>query len=361
MKSKLLKNLVLGVVCLVAWNCSENSTSLTQTENSTLLGVAQTSGQLASGTSFSINGVADSTSTSNPDNHHGGHREPGHHGHPGFPLDGTNLLAPTNELLAIIDAESAGDFRGMHMHNKGGATLTNYDASGNAITLPTPEAKGPEGCSFSGGQFPKSDSLLSKIAKTIIDFGSGVTEKHDTVSITRSGKIIITRSGDKSNHTETITFENYTVNDNRIEGIKTRVSTFVKADLTTTGSSVTSVTGGKITFSDGTVATWTSDKQRNSNLTLDSSSNKPISGEITTEGGTVVTSSDNSILYSHLITKAIIENVACGRNHHGPVRGTIETHYKTDAISIDFGDGSCDNKTITININGVTTSKTIGE
>ena len=358
MKKKLLKSLLLGV-SLFVWSCSENSTSLTQTENSTLLGVAQTSGQLASGTSFSINGVADSTS--NPNNHNGGHKEPGHHGHQGFPLDGTNLLAPTNELLAIIEAESAGDFRGMHMHNKGGANITNYDASGNLIALPAPEAKGPEGCSFSGGQFPKSDSLLSKIAKTIIDFGSGVTENHDTVSITRSGKIIITRSGDKSNRTETTTFENYKVNDNLIEGTKTRVSTFVKVDLTATGNSATHVTGGKITFSDGTVATWVSDKQRKSSLTFDSNSNRPVSGEITTEGGTVVTSLDNSILYSHLITKAITENIACGRDHHGPVSGTIETHYKTDAISIDFGDGSCSNETITVTINGVTTAKTIGD
>lgn len=357
MKKKLLKSLVFGAISFGIWSCNENGTSLTQTENSTLLGIAQTSGQLASGTSFSIEGVAGDSSGTKA-NHHKG---PKHHGHPGFPLDGTNLLAPTSELLAIIEAESAGDFRGMHMHGKGGASITNYDASGNVVTLPTPEDRGPQGCSFSGGQFPKSDSILSKIAKTIIDFGSGVTERHDTVSVTRSGKIIITRSGDKSNQTEITTFENYKVNNHLIEGIKTRVSTFVKVDLMATGNSTTSVTDGKITFSDGTVVTWSNNKERKSNITFDSATDRPASGEIVTEGETIIATADNTVIYSHAITKAITENIACGRQHHGPVSGTVETHYKTDAITVDFGDGSCSNKTISVTVNGVTTSKTVGK
>ena len=150
------------------------------------------------------------------------------------------------------------------------------------------------------------------------------------------------------------------MNDNLIEGTKTRITTSTTVDQVVTGLSTTHVTGGKITFSDGTVTTWSSDKKRTSTITLDSN-NRPASGTITTEGETLVTNADNTILYSHSITKALTEDISCGRDHHGPVSGTVETHYKSDAISIDFGDGTCANKTISVTVNGVTTTKTIGE
>ncbi len=106
-------------------------------------------------------------------------------------LDGVSLLAPTDELLAIVDAESAGDFRGFRISGRGGATITHYTASGDTVVLATPDHGGPGGCSFSGGQFPEYDALLEDIVRTEIDFGSGVTFSRDTVTIIRSGKILI--------------------------------------------------------------------------------------------------------------------------------------------------------------------------
>lgn len=205
----------------------------------------------------------------------------------------------------------------------------------------------------------RGDLVVLSSAPQQRPFGSGITERHDTVSITRSGKIIITRSGDKSNRTETVTFENYNVNGSTIAGTKTRVSAFVVSGSTAAGASTTSVTGGKITFSDGTVATWTSSKQRKSSITLDANK-RPVDGNVTIEGETVVAAGE-SVIYSHAITKTITENVACRREHHGPVSGTVETHYKTDSIVIDFGDGSCGNSTISVSVNGTTTTKEVGE
>jgi len=359
MKKMIVKTLLLSLMAIVLTRCKDQvateskSTSTTVTAAATTLtGVAATSGQLASGTSFSVPGT-----TSDSTMHPGGPMPGG--GNCGGPLDGTNLLAPTNQLLAIIDAESAGDFRGMRMQAAGGATVTNYDQSGNIIALPLPASGGPQGCSFSGGQFPHYDSLLALIAKTVIDFGSGVTEKHDTTTITRVGEIIITRSTSSSTKTEVITFENYSVNGNSIAGTKTRVSSYVRSDGTEKGTSTTSVSGGKITFSDGTVGVWTGSKQRNSSITYDST-RRPLSGEITTQGGTAVTGSDGTIIYSDNITKAITENIACGPQHHGPVSGTVETIYGTNTIIIDFGDGTCSDNSITITINGVATTKTVG-
>src|SRR6267154_2742345 len=180
-------------------NVSSASAGLSQTG---LLAVGQTSAQLASGASFSI---ATSTMGGTTTGSNGHPRGGGPNGGMGSFLEGTDFLTPTNELIAIVDAESAGDMRGLRMYAKGGAKITNYDASGNVVTLVASSINsGPEGASFSCGQFPLSDALLSKIVKTEVDFGAGVTIKHDTITITRTGKIIITRSKSGQTRTETI-------------------------------------------------------------------------------------------------------------------------------------------------------------
>jgi hypothetical protein len=321
----------------------------------TALDVAQTSGQLASGTSFRIAGSStDSTGDGHmPGPGHG----PGPHGRNKGILDGLNLLAPTDELLAIVDAESASDFSGLRISKNGGATITNYDSSGTVVNLPIPPGDGPQGCSFSGKQFPEYDSILSKIAKTVIDFGSGVTYRRDTVSITRSGKIVITRTQHDGTHTEVTTFDNYRVNGAKIEGTKTRVTTFDAR--TGSGTSTTIVTGGKITFSDGTVAAWASNRKRSSDITPDKHG-RPLSGTITTEVNTHVTATDGTVIYSHVTSTPLVENVACGARRHGPVSGVLDTVYRTDTLSVNYGDGTCENRTITITLNGVTSTKTIG-
>lgn len=349
--------LLLGSMSVWMLGCNrENVSSASAGLNqSSLLAVGQTSAQLASGTSFSTTSTAGVATTTGSNNHQqGGGPNVGM----GSFLEGTNFLTPTNELIAIVDAESAGDLRGLRMYAKGGAKITNYDASGSVVTLVAPAMNsGPEGASFSCGQFPQSDSLLSKIVKTEVDFGAGVTIKHDTITITRTGKIIITRSKSGQTRTETITFENYSVNNNAIEGTKTRTNTF--DSLSGKGQSITNVSNGKITFSDGTVATWTSSRERDSQLILDSASLKPLIGTIVTTAATSVTSSDGEI-YSHVTTKAVTEDLSCGRERHWPVSGTVETKYRSNNVVIDFGDGSCSNKSISITINGVTTTKTIG-
>ncbi|HLZ16873.1 MAG TPA: hypothetical protein VKQ08_07525 [Cyclobacteriaceae bacterium] len=359
MKIKMLKGLlVLGIAGGVILSCNrENlSTSSSSSAQSTLLAVGQTSSQLVSGTSFSVQTTSSGAAI---DTTHG----PPHAGHckndgMGSFLGGTNFLTPTNELIAIVDAESAGDIRGMRMYAQGGATVTNYDTNGNVVTMPSTGAQGPEGVSFSDGQFPLMDSLLEKIVKTVIDFGTGVSVKHDSTTITRGGRIIVTRVRNGNELTETITFENYTVNNNLIEGTKTRIHNFDAS--TGHGSSTSSVANGKITFSDGTVASWTSSKQRLTDITIDSTTLRPVSGTITTTASTAVTATEGTIIYSSNTTNPIIENVACGRAHHWPVSGTVETDYRSQMVVIDFGDGSCSNKTITVTINGVTTTKSIG-
>jgi hypothetical protein len=342
-------------MAFLIWSCDQTNEGInSQSVEKLTIDVAQTSGQLASGTDFNISGSSSCDSTRD-----GGNFGPhGHHGHggPGEPggrnagiLDDLNLIAPTDELLAIVDAESASDIRGLRVSLNGGATITNYDANGNEVTLLLPGKNGPQGCSFSGKQFPAIDSLLSKIAKTVIDFGSGMTYHRDSIEITRAGKIIIERSVNATTVTETTTFENYTVNGIKIEGTKTRTSGFDES--TGNGTSTTSVSNGKITFSDGTVATWTSDRSRVSDLTA---------GTVTTQVDASVVA-DGTTIYSHKTTTPLVENLSCQGRRPGPVSGVVETVYRADNISIDFGNGSCTNRTVTITVNGTTTTRTIGE
>ena len=270
-----------------------------------------------------------------------------------------NLLASTDELLAIVDAESASDIRGLRISKNGGAVITNYNANGEEVTLPVSDNKGPQGCSFSGKQFPVFDSLLLSIVRTEIDFGTGTTFKRDTVEITRSGKIVINRILDGSVRTEVTTFENYAVNGIKIEGIKTRVSTYDSSSGS--ASSKTTVANGRITFADGTTAVWDSEKSRSSQIVLDENTNRPVSGKITTTVVTNVTAADGTIIYSHKTAAPLIENVACEGRRRGPVSGLLETIYRDDTVIVDYGDGSCGNRTISITFNGVRTTKTIGE
>ena len=71
----------------------------------------------------------------------------------------------------------------------------------------------------------KFDSLLAKVAKTVIDFGTGVSVTHGSNTVTRAGKIVISRSGTVNNNTETVVFDGYKVNGASIRGTKTRTNT----------------------------------------------------------------------------------------------------------------------------------------
>ncbi|MBL7864947.1 MAG: hypothetical protein JNK10_08740 [Cyclobacteriaceae bacterium] len=357
MKKVMVKTMLLAGMVFLLDRCTTNE-AITG-DNVTLTDVAQTSGQLASGASFVLAGSSSTTSAeagASGANVPGGGKGPkGRQGGRGF-LDGTSLLAPTDELLAIVEAESAGDFRGMRMHARGGATIIHYDQDGNEVSLPAPEQRGggPEGCSFSGKQFPGFDSLLATITRTVIDFGDGVTNTRKDASITRSGKITIARSGDASSHTEVVSFENFFVNGARIEGTKMRVSSFDES--TGQGSASTTVNDGKITFTDGTVTTWNGSRKRESNITF-GDNGRPVSGTIITEATTTVTTSDGTVIYSHMTSAPVVEDLSCKRRT--PVSGTIDTIYRTDVLSIDFGGGSCTNQSVTITLNGVVTTKNL--
>ncbi|MEI9920419.1 MAG: hypothetical protein WDO14_16730 [Bacteroidota bacterium] len=135
----------------------------------------------------------------------------------------------------------------------------------------------------------------------------------------------------------------------KIEGTKTRTSSYDES--TGNGTSTTSVSNGKITLTDGTVATWTSERSRVSDLDA---------GTITTDVSASVTA-NGTVIYSHNTTTPLLEKFSCEGRRPGPVSGDVETVYRSNNITIDFGDGSCTSRTITITVNGTTTTRAIGD
>lgn len=337
-------------------------------EGATAIDLAQTSGQLASGTSFTLSGNSFQTGSISARvaaTEETAHSGPGalkglgigRGGHKGI-MDGLHLLAPNDEILAIIEAESAGDIRGFRMFKFGGATITHYDSSGKVVELPVASTvDGPHG-GHSGNQFPEMDSLLSLIVKSKVDFGSGVTITKNDQEITRKGVIVVSRTKVGNVLTEKVEFQNYSVNGIQISGLKTIVSEFDEA--TGKGSVKSNVANGKFVFADGEVGVWTSEKNRTSEVVRGTDSRKPISGLIVTNVKTAIKTASGTVIYAHETTTPLEIDLSCSGKRRGPTFGKIETAYRSNKISIDFGDGSCTNQTITITVNGVTTTKTIG-
>jgi hypothetical protein len=361
--------LVLAYLMFLASSCTQDSEDLDQLqlEDATAIDLAQTSGQLVSGTSFTINGNSTQAGTFNSRvtevEHNGIPAGPGFGkgfgkgGHKGI-MDGLNLLAPNDEILAIIDAESSGEIRGFRVAKLGGATITHLDKDGNKVNLPLPSSIDGPHQGPSGNQFPELDSLLALIVKTEIDFGAGVTITRRDEDITRKGKIIVERS--KSDHklTEVVTFENYSVNGIRILGIKTTVSTLNRS--TGKGTQISNVENGKFIFADGTEAVWTSDKKRISEVTFSNDKRRPKEGTIVHEVKTKIVAAGGGVIYSHMTKSPLVIDLACEGRRRGPIDGILETRYRENSILVDYGNGTCTNQTITIKINGLTITKTIG-
>lgn len=370
MKSLKILFLLSYLLFMAACTQQDEMASITEelVDGATAIDLAQTSGQLASGTSFTLGGNSFQTGSisarvaGTEETAHSGPGDlkglgNGKGGHKGI-MDGLNMLAPNDEILAIIEAESAGDVRGFRMFKFGGATITHYDASGKVVELPVASTvDGPHG-GHSGNQFPEMDSLLSLIVKSKVDFGSGVTVTKNDQEITRKGVIVVSRTKAGNVLTEKVEFQNYVVNGIQISGLKTIISEFDKT--TGKGSVKSNVTNGKFVFADGETAIWTSDKNRTSEVVKGNDSRKPISGKILTSVKTAIKTASGAIIYSHETKTPLEIDLSCAGKRRGPTLGIIETLYRANKVTVDYGDGSCANQTITITVNGVTTTKTIG-
>ncbi|MEO9967782.1 MAG: hypothetical protein ABJF11_18465 [Reichenbachiella sp.] len=180
-----------------------------------------------------------------------------------------------------------------------------------------------------------------------IDFGEEGCEGRD--GRVRTGKIIITHEGERDvpGFKRTITLEDFTVDGTEIEGV--RVMTYVSGTDTEKEYNAT-LTGGKITFEDGSSATREADHTRIATQDEDGEKIQVV------HYGTATGVNFDGLTYENVIdeTTPILTLSACREEgFFAPVSGILSINVEGESEKvIDFGDGTCDNM-VTITQDGV--------
>jgi hypothetical protein len=184
-----------------------------------------------------------------------------------------------------------------------------------------------------------------------IDFGTGTTGRDGR---TRKGKIFIAYTGGYRTHNsrQVITFGNYYVNDNQVEGQKTLVTTLDYSN----GSypifvSQIKVESGKITWKDGKTTEWSGERTRKYDY-----KNTPtdLNDDIVTITGTIVGKSRNGVGFTAATTAPLVVKISCAISQKSwlPLEGALEvTPEAGTKRTVSYGSGSCD-QTLTITANG---------
>lgn len=174
--------------------------------------------------------------------------------------------------------------------------------------------------------------------KITIDFGAGCTSSN---GITRKGKIILTYSGRLIFPGAKVitTFDNYQVNERKIEGTRTITNTGINLASGTISLAV-SIENGQITWPDNTFVTLTSNQVRVVKL-----ASEGYEGSIT---GTASGKSREGIDYSTLVIVPLIIKQTCVETGVWvPGTGTLQFLFTGIEVTVDYGTGVCD-KTVTI-------------
>lgn len=178
-----------------------------------------------------------------------------------------------------------------------------------------------------------------------IDFGDGCEGRRGRV---RSGKIIVTYDGDRRTvgSFRSVTFEDFFVDSTQVEGTRTKTVTAVDAENLSITVDLT-VTGGKLTFGDGTFATREAQKTRVWQFDAEGD-------HVTTVTGSASGVNREGLDYSMQITEELVFNRSCGRaGIFVPVSGVKMFSVGESTAIIDYGDGECDNLA-TVTQDGVT-------
>ena len=165
----------------------------------------------------------------------------------------------------------------------------------------------------------------------------------------RKGTITITYTGKKFalNSKIVTTFTEYSIGGVKIEG--TYTLTNVTATTTDFPRFTAVIVGGKVTFLDGKTVTreqsFTREWQRGANPSSDK--------WVLLAGGTASGSNRDGVVYNMSITKDLVYSRACQISNKVFIAVSGEKTFKSGdkLMTINFGDGACDNK-VTITVNG---------
>lgn len=179
----------------------------------------------------------------------------------------------------------------------------------------------------------------------IVDFSpQGCT---DNKANTRTGKIIITFTGDRR-LSHSVTFVDFFVNGNKVSGTKS-----VGKTSTSPFTNNVVLTGGKIIWADGTFATREANLTRVWNRGLP---NPLDDNMVVKKGSTSAGVNRSGQEYLTEVTSDITFKFKCGEGVRPvmiPVSGTRIINVGGKTITIDYGTGDCDTK-ITVTVNGKT-------
>lgn len=180
----------------------------------------------------------------------------------------------------------------------------------------------------------------------VIDFGTSGDCK-DPRGNSRVGKIIVTYNGRRFIPGSTIatTFDGYAVNGVKVEGVHTLTNVspttndYPKFNIT--------IVGGKVTFLDGTTIT------REQNMTREWQRAASPADDAWVVTGSASGKNRDDKTYAMEITKDLVYKRSCAISSKVfiAVEGTKVFTTDTKQITIDYGDGTCDNK-VTVTING---------
>lgn len=203
----------------------------------------------------------------------------------------------------------------------------NIEAVNNNLAERLTGTTGVQGCAIV--TFSPAD--LTTFPKTMtLDYGSGCSLE----PVLRKGKLIVTLNGRLRNAgtTLSVTFENYSVNDYKLEGAFNLINNTTNNVLSFTSQTANgklTYLGGLLSFTHSGTHTYTQIGGSNTASYLDDSWS--VSGL----GNTL---SPNESL-SWEITTPLIKNIACG----SIVSGVEEFKYNNNTSgSLNFGEGTCD-------------------
>lgn len=188
----------------------------------------------------------------------------------------------------------------------------------------------------------------------VIDFGDGCEGLNGRV---KKGKILISFSGNRftSGSYKTVTFEDFFIDSLQIEGTRTTTNT-----TTSVGSNPTflsTLVGGKITFADGSF--MTREASHTKTKVIDFSDTTFVESQ---RFGTVSGLNLEGLTYSRVVAESnpvTIKKLCSEERIFAPVSGIITINVVGGSeITIDFGDGTCDNL-VTITKDGVSETKEI--
>lgn len=254
--------------------------------------------------------------------------------------DNTEIIAATQGAMEI----TAGVFESEGISN-GRAEST----SGRRILHGDHDDQG--GCRPSiSGSFnldrSHKDSLIFTGTFTI-DYGDGSTCDSTDVKkgkITDTFTYILTRGDSVTfTSTETLTFEGFVRDSVQLDG------TFTVKKINRQSKTV-GAQGAKITYPDGTSASWSGALT----YTYDLGEHYKWKDNTIHVTGSITGTNREGVDFSLVITEELIFKYTCGGRHKfHPVSGVVEVTVSGVLSTIDFGDGSCDNK-YSVTANGAT-------